>query len=348
MASTSLNPDPAELYLSQLGTEHSQATARSALRTIACALDVDTIDWTSLTYADFARVRAELGRLSVPWGNACLSVLRRCAVESRKIGVLDAALVDDVLSLPRLRGTSGRLGRDIDDTEIDALFDACDPDTVVGRRDRALLALLVYGGLRRSECAAVDAADVVLVNRVVTVRAGKGRKTRQIPIPRVAADILGDWLEVHPGHGGQLLRSVDRWGNCGGRFSSDSVAFVLERLCDRAGVERASAHAFRARRITEIIAHPHSDVFLAAKMAGHCSIAVTARYDRRGLDALTGVIDELQLMKVPPVDTGRRAATPSIENSELLASRHRIADLEKELADISHSRSYCRSGIHVE
>jgi integrase/recombinase XerD len=291
MASTSLIPDPSELYLSQLGTEHSRATARSALRTIACALGVDTIDWTSLTYADFARVRAELGRLSVPWGNACLSVLRRCVVESRKIGILDAALVDDVLSLPRLRGTSGRLGRDIDDTEIDALFDACDPDTVVGRRDRALLALLVYGGLRRSECAAVNAADVDLVNRVITVRAGKGRKTRQIPIPRVAADMLSDWLEDHPG--GQLLRSVDRWGHLGERLTSDSVAYILERLCDRVGVERASAHAFRAHRITEIIAHPKSDVFLAAKMAGHSSITVTARYDRRGSDALAAVIDDV-------------------------------------------------------
>lgn len=291
MASTSLISDPAELYLSQLGTEHSRATARSALRTIGRALGVDTIDWASLTYADFARVRAELGRLSVPWGNACLSVLRLCVVEGRKLGILDPVLGDDVLSLPRLRGTSGRLGRDIDDTEITALFNTCDPDTVVGRRDRALLVLLVYGGLRRSECAAVDAADVDLVNRVVTVRAGKGRKTRQILIPHVAATNLRDWLEDH--HGGQLLRSVDRWGNCGGRFSSDSVAFVLERLSDRAGVERASAHAFRAHRITEIIAHPKSDVFLAAKMAGHSSIAVTAGYDRRGSDALAAVIDDV-------------------------------------------------------
>lgn len=127
-------------------------------------------------------------------------------------------------------------------------------------------------------------------------RDGSGREgpeNRQIPIPHVAATILGDWLEVHPGHGVQLLRSVDRWGHLGGRFSSDSVAYILERLWNRAGVERASAHAFRAKRITEIIAHPHSDVFLAEEMAGHSSIAVTARYDRRSLDALTGVIDDL-------------------------------------------------------
>lgn len=295
MASTSTAPDPVEIYLSQLGTNHSRATARSALRTITRALGVDSIDsidWASLTYADFARVRAELGRLSVPWGNACLSVLRRCAVEGRRTGVIDAALVEDVLALPRLRGTSGRLGRDIDDDEIKALFDACDPDTVVGRRDRALLALLAYGALRRSECAAVDVADVDTVSRIVTVRAGKGRKTRQVPLPHAAVTILGEWMDTHPG--GQLLRSVDRWGNIGGRLTSDSVAYVLERLCDRAGVERASAHAFRAHRITEVIAHPGSSMSLGAMLAGHSSTSVTARYDRRGMDALARLVDSVQ------------------------------------------------------
>jgi integrase len=290
MASTPTTADPAELYLSQLGTDHSRATARSALSTIARSLGVETIDWASLTYADFARIRAELGRLSVPWGNACLSVLRRCAVEGRRVGVLNAALVDDVLSLPRLRGTSGRLGRDIDSDEIQALFDACDPDTAVGRRDRALLTLLAYGALRRSECAAVDVADVDLVNRILTVRAGKGRKTRQVPLPRAAVTVLGEWMDMHPGDG-QLLRAVDRWGNIGGRLTSDSVAFVLERLCDRAGVERASAHAFRAHRISNLL--DTGDPLLAQRFAGHSSVSTTAIYDRRADDALASLIDAI-------------------------------------------------------
>lgn len=299
-------PDPAELYLSQLGTDHSRATAHSALRTIARALGVETIPWASLTYADFARIRGGLGRLSVPWGNACLSVLRRCAVEGRRVGVLDAALVEDVLSLPRLRGTSGRLGRDIDDDEIAALFDACDPDTVVGRRDRALLTLLAYGGLRRSECVAVDVTDVDVVNRIVTVRAGKGRKARQVPIPTVAAGILGEWTDTHPG--GPLIPSVDRWGNIGRRLTSDSVAYVLERLCDRAGVERASAHAFRAHRISTLL--DSGDPLLAQRFAGHSSLTTTTIYDRRDDDALAGLVDRIAL-----VQSGRDSDQSSLQAS---------------------------------
>lgn len=95
------------------------------------------------------------------------------------------------------------------------------------------------------------------------------------------------------------MRSVDRWGNIGGRLTSDAVAFVLERLCDRAGIERASAHALRAHRITELIAHPMSDLSIAAKMAGHSSTSVTARYDRRGLRELRDVVDGLEVESRP-------------------------------------------------
>jgi integrase/recombinase XerD len=184
------------------------------------------------------------------------------------------------------------LGRDIDDTEIDALFNTCDPDTVVGRRDRALLALLVYGGLRRSECAAVDVAMSTSLNRVVTVRAGKGRKNRQIPIPRVAADILGDWLEVHPTAGNCCVR----W--TGGATVAAGSAQTRSHSCS-SGCVTGPGWSVPARTRFVRDASPrssptrNSDVFLAAKMAGHSSIAVTARYDRRGLDALTGVIDDL-------------------------------------------------------
>jgi hypothetical protein len=69
-------PDPAALYLARLGTDHSRRTARSALSTVAKLLSVDTIDWSSVTYAELAVVRAGLGGYSVAWGNTCWTVVR--------------------------------------------------------------------------------------------------------------------------------------------------------------------------------------------------------------------------------------------------------------------------------
>lgn len=71
MHTSSLFPDPAELYVARLGTDHSRDTARSALRTIETTLGMSPIPWAQLTYADYAMLRARLGAYSVAWANTC-------------------------------------------------------------------------------------------------------------------------------------------------------------------------------------------------------------------------------------------------------------------------------------
>jgi integrase/recombinase XerD len=294
MASTTSIPDPAELYVARLGTQHSQATARSALRAVAGLLGVEHIDWAALTYADLAGVRAGLNRYSTAWGNTCWTVTRQVLVEARRLGTVDPRMVDDVLALPRLRGTSGRRGRDLDDDEVTDLLVAVAPDSVRNRRDGCLLALLIYGGLRRSECVSVAVHDWDPATRVLTVRHGKGRKTRQVPLPATAAGLIDRWLQVHP-EAGYLLRGVDRWEHItDGALTSAAVPKILESLCRRADVAPVSAHAFRARRLTQVIAHPGGGLSLAAKLAGHSSTNVTARYDRRSEAELAAVITDLE------------------------------------------------------
>jgi integrase/recombinase XerD len=293
MAFTTSSPDPTELYIARLGTPHSQATARSALRAVAGLLGVEHINWTALTYADLAGVRAGLNGYSTAWGNTCWTVTRQVLVEARRLGTVDARMVDDVLTLPRLRGSSGRLGRDLDDNEVAALLVAVAPDSVRNRRDGCLLALLIYGGLRRSECVSVAVDDWNPATRVLTVRHGKGRKVRSVPLPTTAASVIDRWLQVHPGGGG-LLRGVDRWEHVGGPLSSAAIPKILEQLCRTARIAPVSAHAFRARRLTEVIAHPGGCLSLAAQMAGHSSTSVTTRYDRRGDTELADLITDME------------------------------------------------------
>jgi integrase/recombinase XerD len=285
------NVDPAELYLARLGTDHSRRTARSALATVANLLGVDTIDWPSVTYAQLVMVRAGLGGYSVAWGNTCWTVVRQVMGEARRLGLVDQSLVDDVSALPKLRGTSGRLGRGVDDNEVAALLGACDPDTTVGRRDGALVALLAAGGLRCSEVANAAAADWDATSARLTVPCGKGRTLRVVPMPPWAADRINAWMKVHPGDG-QLLRSIDRWLNLGEHLSPRGVSHLLAGLCSASGIEVMSPHALRAHRITEVI--EASDPLMAQRLAGHAQVATTARYDRRGLDDLAGVVDGIR------------------------------------------------------
>ena len=109
-------------------------------------------------------------------------------------------------------------------------------------------------------------------------------------MPQWAAERIDDWLDSYPGDG-RLLRSIDRWGNLGEHLSPRGVSHLLAGLCTAAGIEAMSPHALRAHRITEVI--EASDPLLAQRLAGHAQVTTTARYDRRGLDNLAGVVDRM-------------------------------------------------------
>ena len=128
--------DPVDAYLARLGTAHSRRTVTSAIRCLERAHG-GPIDWATFTYADAMNIRGELSTLSWSWATTCWAVLGQLLVEARALGAVDAALVSDVLAVPRLRGSAGRLGRDVDDGEIDALVDAVYTTSTAGLRDGA-------------------------------------------------------------------------------------------------------------------------------------------------------------------------------------------------------------------
>src|SRR4051812_4324843 len=63
-------------------------------------------------------------------------------------------------------------------------------------RDRLLLALMAYGGLRRSELLGLDWDDVDLSRRLLKVRRAKGGRQRTIPIPPALAPLVVDYYAV--------------------------------------------------------------------------------------------------------------------------------------------------------
>lgn len=74
--------------------------------------------------------------------------------------------------------------RYLSDIAVDALLRTPSQlkDSRLRRRDEALLALLVYGGLRSQEACDLQLRDVDLDSSVLTVRQGKGKKARRIPL----------------------------------------------------------------------------------------------------------------------------------------------------------------------
>ncbi len=69
------------------------------------------------------------------------------------------------------------------------------PDTVIGLRDRAMLALLYGTGIRASECASLCNANVDLKQLAITVQ-GKGGHQRTIPLNAELAEVLHTYVQA--------------------------------------------------------------------------------------------------------------------------------------------------------
>jgi integrase/recombinase XerD len=101
---------------------------------------------------------------------------------------------------PRVDSQKGKTPA-IGDHQARSLLDAPDPATLQGLRDRAILATLLYHGLRRAELCALTVGDLQPRRGVMHLRVhGKGAKVRYLPLHPGTAERIDAFLQA-AGHG---------------------------------------------------------------------------------------------------------------------------------------------------
>jgi integrase/recombinase XerD len=166
--------------------------------------------------------------------------------------------------------------------DVEALLAAPGRD-LLGRRDRAILETLYGAGLRISELVGLDVDDVDLAEGSLLVRAGKGGKSRRVPLGRAARGAIGDYLTiVRP----ELARRVQAGGATGalflnargGRLSRQGCWNLLKDNARRAGLsESVSPHTLRHSCATHML-EGGADIRVVQEMLGHVSLATTQVY----------------------------------------------------------------------
>jgi site-specific recombinase XerD len=113
-------------------------------------------------------------------------------------------------------------------------------------RDRSLLMLMFWSGLRVAEVIGLRVPDVDVAKRLVTVWRGKGGKSRLVPCaPDLGVSILA-YLLSRPGVVGDVLFvSNDGYGGVRGALSVDGLRQMLRRRCSAAGLRYMHPHLFR-------------------------------------------------------------------------------------------------------
>jgi len=170
-----------------------------------------------------------------------------------------------------------------------SILDAPDSTSLLGGRDRAMLAVSLQVGFRRAEIASLKVGDFHVNRGYDALRVvRKGGKKGSLAIHPQAAQRIKDYLAM-AGHGddieGPLFRPVrdNRKGLAARRpLHPDVIDRTLRKYARSIGLERGySAHSMRATFITTALDNGASleDVQLAA---GHADPSTTKLYDRRG------------------------------------------------------------------
>jgi site-specific recombinase XerD len=192
----------------------------------------------------------------------------------------------DGVKRPKMTSSEGKTPA-IGNHQARMLLEVPDGSTVRGLRDRAILATLLYHGLRRAELCALRVADVQERRGVNHLQVhGKGSKIRYVPLHPGAADAIARYLET-AGHGedwnGALFRPVSnnaRTGNAS--ITPDGVYKLLANYARklRIDVSGFGPHALRATAATNALDHG-ADIAKVQEWLGHANIATTRVYDRR-------------------------------------------------------------------
>ena len=145
-------------------------------------------------------------------------------------------------------------------------------------RDRAVALLLLYTGLRVSECAALDLDDLLLSARKgkVIVRDGKGNTYREVPLNAEVREAQRAWLQEHQRRFPRSQNPALFLSRQGARLSTRAIDLLLRKLGEEANIS-ISAHILRHTCLTNLI-RQGSDVVLVAEIAGHRRLETTRRY----------------------------------------------------------------------
>jgi integrase/recombinase XerD len=229
------------------------------------------------------------GYLLDTWKKA--TAARRFVVARR---LLEAAVTDGLLpSNPAEKikfshaNSASKPHEALTERECYRLLDAVDTSTVMGKRDYALLMVLIKAGLRRAELIAATLGDISFKQEehiVLTVVEGKGDKYREIPLEEETFHIVNSYLEA----ANRLNASPDSPLFVGFRrgdhpteqpLTDEQVCYIVKQYAKLAGV-KATPHDLRASAITFWI-ETGANIVDVQRLAGHANPGTTSGYYSR-------------------------------------------------------------------
>ena len=212
--------------------------------------------------------------------NLRLGAVRRLAYEAADCGLLSADLAAGIRRVKGVKKLGIRLGNWLTAEQAHALWQAPDSEQVKGKRDRALLALLLACGLRRHELAKPSFGHLQQREgpwAIVDLR-GKAGHVRTIPVPDWVYGLLNDWTTFAGINTGSLFRRVSSAGRVWGDAVTEKLVWhVVKEFAAKIGVSKLAPHDLR-RSCARLCRASGGELEEIQFLLGHVPVQTTERY----------------------------------------------------------------------
>jgi site-specific recombinase XerD len=177
-----------------------------------------------------------LGSISI---NVRITAVRKLAVEAADNGLLAPELAAGITRIKGVKSKGVRVGNWLSIRQAQTLLNTPDVSTKKGLRDRAMLAILLGCGLRRSEVAALTLKHIQQRDSrwCIVDLVGKHGRVRTIPMPTWVKVAIDSWTSAAGLVVGHVLRPVNRADQAQGERMSEKVVWqLLQPYATAAGV----------------------------------------------------------------------------------------------------------------
>lgn len=226
------------------------------------------------------RIALENRGLAAGTINGRLAAVRRLAYEAADAGLLSPELAAGIRRVKGVKKLGVRLGNWLTAEEARRLWQSPDPNTLKGKRDRAILAVLLGCGLRRRELADLDFRHLQQREEhwAIVDLVGKGGHIRTVPVPSWVKTTIDDWVAAAELESGKLFRCVCRAGKRWGEGVTERLVWhVVKQYAADLGFRAVAPHDLR-RSCAKLCHAAGGEKEQIQFLLGHVSVQTTERY----------------------------------------------------------------------
>jgi site-specific recombinase XerD len=228
--------------------------------------------------------------------NLRLAALRKLTREASELQIWPDTVTAAFASVKNIPQRGKRTGNWLSLKQAQQLINAPDTSTIIGLRNRAMLAVLLGCGLRRSELINLSIHQLQLRDNrwVIANLVGKRNKTRTVTVPTWTKQAIDDYLDATEIHSGRLFQAMLKSGDIQrDQISPETVREVVKMYARMCGF-KITPHDLR-RTYAKLALKNGAKIEQIQLNLGHQSLATTQVYLGTDLDLQHGPGDFLDI-----------------------------------------------------